>query len=116
MAIRGEIVIDPDCPGLQDAVIFVYLEDVSLADAPANRISSAKLTHVQHTAGHEDHVPFELAAAEPLDPRASYVVRAHVAPHGREDVQVGDLVTTEFTPVGPGRSAEGVKVRVRPVR
>ncbi len=115
MTIKGEIVIDSECPGLKDAVVFVYLEDVSLADAPANRIASFKLTDVQHTAGQEDRVPFELAA-EPSDPRASYVVRAHVAPHGGEDVKVGDLITTEFTPVGPGRPAEGVQVRVRPVR
>ena len=115
MAIQGEIVIDPECPGLKDAVVFVYLEDVSLADAPAKRIASFKLTDVQHTAGQEDRLPFELAA-EPSDPRATYVVRAHVAPHGGEDVQVGDLVTTEFTPVGPGLLAEGVQIRVRPVR
>ncbi len=115
MAIKGEIVIGPDCPGLTDAVVFVYLEDVSLADAPANRIASFKLTDVQHTAGQEDRVPFELAA-EPSDPRASYVVRAHVAPHGVEDVQVGDLITTEFTPVDPGQPIEGVQIRVKLVR
>ena len=115
MAIKGEIVIDPDCPGFKGAVVFVYLEEVSRADAPANLIASFRLTDVQHTAGQEDRVPFELAA-EPSDPRASYGVRAHVAPHGAEDVQVGDLVTMEFTPVGPGRPAEGMKVRVRPVR
>lgn len=115
MALKGEVVVGPDCSEFQDAVVFVYLEDVSLADAPAKRIASVRLTDIQHTAGQEDRVPFELAA-EALDPRASYVVRAHVAPHGREDVQVGDCITTEFTPVGPRRPAERVEVHVRPVR
>ena len=114
MTIEGEIIIDSDCPELRDAVVFVYLEDVSLADAPAKRIASSKLTGVQHIAGHEDRVSFELAA-ELTDPRASYIVRAHVAPHGSEDVQVGDLLTMHFTPVGHGRPDRGVEVRVRPV-
>ena len=115
MTIKGEIVIDQDCPGLEGAVIYVYLEDVSRADAPATLIASSKLTDVRHTAGQEDRVAFELPA-EPSDPRAAYAVRAHVAPHGGEDVQVGDLITMEFTPVGPAHPADDVKVRVRPVR
>ena len=114
MAIRGEVVIEADCPEFQDAVVFVYLEDVSFADAAASRIETTRLTDVRHSAGHEDRVPFELTA-ELSDPGASYILRAHVAPHGGEEVQVGDLVTTEYIPVGIGRQPEGVRVRVRPV-
>ncbi len=114
MIVLGEVVIGADCPEFQDAVVFVYLEDVSLADAPARRIATAKLTSVQHSSGHEGHVPFELTA-ELSDPRASYILRAHVSPHGSADVQVGDCVTMEHTPAGPGQPGEGIKVRVRPV-
>lgn len=115
MIVLGEVVIGADCPEFQDADVFVYLEDVRLADAPACRVATAKLTKVKHSSGHEDRVPFELTVEQP-DPGASYIVRAHVSPHGSPDVRVGDCVSTEHTRAGPGQRVEGIKARVRPVR
>ena len=115
MIVPGEVVIDADCSEFEKAVAFIYLEDVSLVDASARRVSSTKLTNIQHSLGREDRVPFEIVVDLPPDSHATYILRAHVALHGSTDVEVNDLITVEHIPVDLKQLSNRIEVRVRPV-
>lgn len=114
MKVLGEVVLDADCAALRHAVVYVYLEDVSRADAAAERIATLELTGIDHRPGQEDRIPFELEAAA-AGPHATLILRAHVSPHGGEDVQSGDYLTMEHISADPRRPGERVPVRVRRV-
>lgn len=114
MAIKGDILIDSDCPSIEDAVVYVYLEDVSNADASAIPVASVSISDVHHTPGRQDRIAFELDEF-PSNSRTIYTLRAHVAVHGGDDIRVGDLVTTEFTQINPEKGIQGLNIRVRPV-
>ena len=114
MKVLGEVVLDADCSELKDAVVYVYLENVSRVDAPASRIATVKLTDIHHSPGHEDCLPFELDTGA-TGPNSSLILRAHVSAHGSEDVQAGDYLTMEHTSADSGQPSERVKVRVRRV-
>ena len=113
MAVSGEILIGPDCPTFDGAVARVELQDVSRADAASRQVAVARLSGVSHRAGEETRVPFDLSGS-PANPRASYALRVHVVRHAGEEVEVGDLVSTEHVPVTAERT-HGHRVRVRPV-
>ena len=113
MAVTGEILIGADCPTFEGATARVELQDVSRADAASRQLAVARLAGVTHRAGEETRVPFELQG-HPANPHASYALRVHVVRHPGEEVEVGDLVSTEHVAVTP-ESTQGHQVRVRPV-
>ena len=115
MKVLGEVFLDADCSELKDAVVYVYLENVSRVDAPASRIATVKLTDVHHSPGHEDCLPFELDTGGATGPNSSLILRAHVSAHGGEDVQTGDYLTMVHTSVDSGQPSERVRVPVRRV-
>jgi len=115
MIISGEIVIGADSSEFENAVVFLYLEDVSLVDASASRVSTKKLTNIQHSLGREDRLPFEVAVELPPDSHATYILRAHVSLHGNTDVEVNDLITVEHIAVDLEQLSNRIEVRVRPV-
>lgn len=115
MIVPGEVVIGADCSEFEKAVAFIYLEDVSLVDASARRVSTTKLTNIQHSMGREDRVPFEVVVELPPDSHSTYILRAHIALHGGTDVAVSDLISVEHIPVDLKQLSNRIDVRVRPV-
>jgi uncharacterized lipoprotein YbaY len=111
MAVTGEILIGADCPTFEGATARVELQDVSRADTASRLVAVARMAGIAHRAGEETRVPFELRGS-PANPRASYALRVHVVRHAGEEVEVGDLVSTEHVAVTSQR-LQGHRVRVR---
>ena len=75
-------------------MVYVRVEQVSLADAPAEIVAQSVLHDVRLTEPHR----IDLEVPQP-DPRQRYAVRVHVDTTGSGEVGAGDYVTTRSYPV-----------------
>jgi uncharacterized lipoprotein YbaY len=98
-----------------DATLFVYLEDVSLQDAPSKIVARQVISNISHTRGTSSCLEFALSGELP-EARAHYSVRAHVSLHGQEEIQLGDLITMQSYPVITFGNPNFVSVNVREVK
>ncbi len=105
MQISGEIVVSADCAPFENATVFIYLEDVARADAPARVLGTGKLLSGTHRGGGESRIPFAVEFPGDADP-ATTAVRVHVSRDGAEDVAVRDPVSTAHHPAVEGRIVE----------
>lgn len=113
--LRGEVRLGPEIETFSGAVLHVYLEDVSLADAAATVTANISIAGLAHQNGRASSWPFELEAGS-IDQRAHYAVRAHVDRHGGGQIQPGDYVSTQSYPVLTFGNSDRVTIEVRQVR
>ena len=96
--VSGEISFHEQIHSFSDATLFVYLEDVSLQDAPSKIVARQVISDISHTKGSSSCLEFLLYGDLPTA-RAHYAVRVHVSLHGQEKIQLGDLITMQSYPV-----------------
>ncbi len=111
---RGVVLLTPDMAPFDGAVVRVRLLDVTLLDAPARVVAEETITDVQHPAGAEEAVAFELRG-EPVPDGTDVIVDVHVDLNGNGRVDVGDFVTTVSHPVSARGETSGIVVRPAPV-
>jgi uncharacterized lipoprotein YbaY len=113
---HGEIRFEAGAPGFEHAVLRVYLEDATEADAPARVVATEQTTGVSRAFGASETIPFAVHAEGPLDPSRSYYLRVHIDVRGTGSVGKGDFVTTQSYPISPSRLPAELRVLVRWVR
>jgi hypothetical protein len=112
--VEVDIIVPPDCSQSGEASVRVLVEDVSELDAPAKIIAQKQLeTNVEpgkHIVTTVD-VPLDK-----IDPRRSYNVRAHVSRNKTNEIELGDLITTQSIPLRIEKQATRLSVPLREVR
>ncbi len=111
----GEIVFDEGPPSFTKASVHIFLEDTTLADAPATVVVHHVLENVSADMIRNERLPFALEGTIP-DPRARYTVRVLVDVDGDERISHGDYVSTASYPVLTRGYSDRVVVHVRRVR
>ncbi len=106
----GEIDVGEGAPRFSGATVYVRLEDVGRADAPAKVIAET----VIRNAGSGAPLAFVLRGVRPPD-TSSCSVRVHIDVDGDEAVGVGDLITMQSYPADLEHVPERMRVVVRPV-
>ncbi len=111
--VQGEIRFDGS-PSFSGATMYVRLEDVGEADAPAKLVSEYVRHGVAFDPRAAEALTFELTGEAP-DAGASYSVRAHIDVDGDGQVSVSDFISTQSYPVLTTVHPSQVSVLVRPV-
>lgn len=97
--VRGTIVFESSRPELTGATVYVRLEDVSLADAPAEVVSEQVIGNPAERASAKG-IPFALPGRRTdIDSRNRYSTAVHVDMDGTGGVSAGDYISTEINPV-----------------
>jgi uncharacterized lipoprotein YbaY len=112
--VEGELRFPADAVAFRGAIARVTLLDVTRADAPARTVAEQAVANVTHPGGEGQPVVFTLRLQQ-RDPRARYVVRAHVDVNGDGRVSRGDYISAESYPVLTFGHSNRVVVRLRSV-
>ena len=112
--VEGEVVFEASAPPIRGGTLYVALEDVSYADAPARVMARYVARDVDHDPQAPAPLRFRLAGPPP-DPRARYVVSAHVDVDGDGAVTRGDFISMQSYPVLTHGYPTVVTVEVRQV-
>lgn len=96
------------------AVVRVRLSDVTRLDAESVTLAEQEIHDVELDPARPPRVSFALSAPEP-DPRARYVVEAHVDLTGDGEVKAGDFINMASHPVLTRGHGHTVVVHVREV-
>ncbi|WP_395729700.1 YbaY family lipoprotein [Nakamurella sp.] len=120
MDVSGFVVIEPDQPAADGAVVTVRLLDVSRLDAASETLGETVVGPIAHPAGERTMVPFSMTVTTPTGASSDLTLEARVAvtPGPRASasgVEPSDLVTTTSNPVAKD-GASGIVLRVRPAR
>ncbi len=115
LLVTGEILFAQETHSFSGATVYVRLEDVSLADAPAKVVAEQVISDLSYEAGSQAKLEFRLYGEIP-DERASYSVFVHVDLNGDEKVSRGDYISMESYPVLTFGYPKQVSVRVREVK
>ena len=112
--IEVDVILPQDFSHSGEALVRVLVEDVSALDAPAKIIAQKRLEtnvapgkHIVTTV----EVPFD-----EVDPSRSYNVRAHVSLNQTDDIDTGDLITTQSIPLRIEQQQTRLSVPLREVR
>jgi len=112
--VAGTIVFGADLEPFVGATVYVRIEDVSLADAPARAVAESVLLKVEAGGQATNRLEFTIEAPS-SEPRRRYVVRVHVDVDGDGQVGVGDYVSTASHPVSVGGSRTKLSIPVKRV-
>ncbi len=110
--IEGEIVFEQVNDPIQNATIYIELEDVSLADAPSKVISSMVLENVDIDADGSASIPYSLEYPE-LDDRLTYSMSVLVDMNGDGRTSGGDYISMEHIPVSTSGPNDDVIINAR---
>ena len=112
----GNIVFNPQPdPGVFDQmVIYLYLEDTSYADAPAQVITSVTIDQISQESRGNARVPFAIRSIPP-EGKGRYSLRVHADVDGDGKVSRGDYITKTNYPVMTPGSPARVEVRAEAV-
>jgi putative lipoprotein len=113
--ISGDVQFEPQSPPFRDATLRIQLQEVTLADAPARVVAEQVVERVSRDA-ETPGLPFSLASPNSLDPRATYILQAHVDLDGSGEISPGDFITMETHSLPTGQPPAPVELRVRQVR
>lgn len=114
--VTGKVVFEPDTLPFVGAWLIVKLENVSLADAPAEVIT---VYQQDLSFDGEESIPFTLNVngnSTAIDPKATYNVRAHVSLHpfdAPDDVRQGDFLSMQSYPVLTQGHSDHVTVELK---
>lgn len=111
--VTGTIVFRPPPPPLAGATASIWLEDVTLADAPARVVARQTLATIPDDAA-AGGLGFRLPCPAP-DLRTRYTVRVHVDLDGDGRVSPGDYLSTASHPVLTFGHPDRITVEVRPI-
>jgi uncharacterized lipoprotein YbaY len=111
LLVEGTIIFDGDGEPPAGATVYVRLEDVSRADAPATVVAEQVIREA-HPGAQAGGLAFTLHGS-PLDPRRRYGVRVHVDVDGDGAVGAGDYVSTTSYAVRADRVPVRLSVAVR---
>jgi uncharacterized lipoprotein YbaY len=110
----GEVRLGPRIGTISGAVLHVYLENVSYADAASEVVAKVSLPGLSHHTGSASTWPFELEV-DSVDQKIHYALRAHVDRRGDGRVQAGDCVSTQSYPVLTYGASDRVVIEVRQI-
>ena len=96
--VEGEINFEGQSTSFTYATVYVRLEEVSAADAPARVVAEHIRRNVAFDPQAGEALAFTLEAEAP-DPTASYSVRAHIDLDGDGQVSRGDYISMQSYPV-----------------
>lgn len=109
--LEGTIVFAASAPAFVGATVRVFLEDVSIMDAPAPVIAE----HVEHQVTYAGHpLAFKLFGEIPHTEH-HYNVRVHISRDGSADIKAGDFITMQSYPVLTHGYPETIQVEVRAI-
>jgi hypothetical protein len=111
-SVRGRIIFEEDVPPLDRAVIHVYLEDTTYADASAEKLLDLVVPPETQPDG---SIAFETPAVT-VEDRLRCTVRVWVDVDGNGMVSKSDYVTMESYPVLTQGHPSALTVRVRRIR
>jgi uncharacterized lipoprotein YbaY len=94
IAIRGWIEL-PSPQFFDGAIAIVGLDDVTLIDAPSQRLAQ---TVIEGIHGRQDRIPFSLEVNRNFQPSGSYVLAAEIRCSGENRLRPGDFLTTVAVP------------------
>ena len=112
--VSGEIFIEDGGASFTGATIYIYLEDVSRADAASTVIAKHVLHDVSYSGQAHGSVPFAMTG-EITDQRARYALRVHVDVNKDGRIDAGDYISTESYPVLTFGYPKQASIRVRKV-
>lgn len=114
--VTGTIEFAGEPPPLANARIYVWLEQTSTADAPAQPVASSVLSGAALSHDASGRIPF-IINGDAVEPGERYTVRVHADRHGGDgrSIRTGDYVTTESYPVLTYGYPHQVRVVVHPV-
>ncbi len=112
--VEGEIKFEEEAPPFSGATMYVRLEDVSVADAPARVVAEDTRRDVSFESRAGESLKFAIEGAAP-DPKGSYAVRAHIDLDGDGQVSRGDFISMQSYPVLTFGYPRQVSVLVRQV-
>ncbi len=112
--VSGEILFRPEMTSFADATVYVYLEDVSRQDASAKILGKQVIANISHSQGSSSSLQFAVYGKLP-EARAHYSVRVLVSRQGREEIQLGDFVTTQSYPVITFENPDFVSINVHEI-
>ena len=96
--VTGSIIFSQELNSFSGATANIYLEDVSLIDAPSQIITKQVIPNLSHQIGTENRVEFALFGEIP-NPCAKYSIRVEVTLHKDESIHRGDYISMESYPV-----------------
>ena len=109
-----EVAFDEETRPFSGATMYVRLEDVSWADAPATVVAEQVVHNVSYQPGDKRRVVVNLRG-KVLDKGSRYAVYVHVDIDGDRQITPGDYVSTQSYPVLTFGHPDRVTVRVRKV-
>ncbi|MCQ1537069.1 hypothetical protein FTO70_15595 [Methanosarcina sp. KYL-1] len=112
--IQGNILFESLETPVEDATVYIRLDDVSLADAPSTVIAETSIEGVSVGPEGKDSIPFTLVFQELVDNR-TYSLYVHIDADGNGRVSKGDYVTTWHNDVPAGQEEVRLDVTVSPV-
>jgi hypothetical protein len=112
--VTGTLVLDPHAPPFNGATVYVRLEDVSFADAPARVLAEEVRRDVVCDPRKGGGIRFSLSSTQ-IDPHVHYAVRAHVDLDGDGSISVGDYINMQSCPVLTFGHPAHVKIPVQRV-
>jgi hypothetical protein len=110
----GVVMLVPDMGQFDGARLTVVLEDISIADAPAQVVAGQRIEPLSYHGRDTVGISFELRSAMPTSVSA-LSVRAHLAFHPLADVECDDWVTVRTFPVRSPYPHLGIEVFLRKV-
>lgn len=115
--IKGKLLLGEGMASFSEAVVNVFLLDVSRMDASSKVIAKQSIRGISHTKGmKKEYLLFDLNA-ENLDNKIDYTIRVHISLHNSDEVVVGDYITTESFPISPAdNNPDPITVTVQEVR
>lgn len=113
--VTGSILFSKELSSFSGATANVYLEDVSLVDAPSKIITKQVIPNISHQMGTENQIEFALFGEMP-NPRAKYSISVQVTLHEDESIHQGDYINMESYPVLTFGNPDQISVLVQEVK
>lgn len=113
--VKGEIRFEGEVPSFNGATMYVYLENITVADIASEVVAKYVERGVTFGPKVGKVLSFSIVV-KALDCRASYAVRVHIDIDGDGQVSRGDFISTQSYPVITFGYPKEVLIFVREVR